>query len=79
MDMLFVFMASLAILSFPTKYLLKKAKYYQHINFGISKNVNQYIQRIIDNMFLIKILNTFELESINFKDLLKRKMQPLKM
>ena len=68
----FVFMASLGILSFPTKYLLKKAKYYQHINFGISKNVNQYIQRIIDNMFLIKILNTFDLESVNFKDLLKK-------
>ncbi len=68
----FVFMASLLVLSYPTKYLLKKAKHYQHINFGITKNVNQYIQRIIDNMFLIKILDTFELESKNFKDLLRR-------
>ena len=60
----------LITLSFPTKYLLRKAKHYQHLNFGIGMSVNQYIQRIIDNMFLIKILDTFEFESKNFKQLL---------
>ena len=47
----FIFMGALVVLSFPTKFLLSKAKYYQHINFTISKDLNRYIQRIVDNMF----------------------------
>jgi ABC-type multidrug transport system fused ATPase/permease subunit len=67
-----IFMTSMLILAYPTKYLLKKAKKYQHRNFNVQKNVNQYIQRIIDNLFLIKILNTFSLELENFKLLLAK-------
>ena len=66
----FTVILSLLLLLYPTKYLLKKAKHYQHLNYGISKNLNQYIQRIIDNMFLIKILDTFYYESKNFEKLL---------
>ena len=67
-----IFISSMLFLSYPTKYLLKKAKKYQHMNFNVQKNVNQYIQRIIDNLFLIKILNTFSLELENFRFLLAK-------
>ena len=60
------------VLTYPTKYLLKKARKYQHMNFNVQKNVNQYIQRIIDNLFLIKILDTFSLEINNFRILLAK-------
>lgn len=68
----FIFMGALVVLSFPTKFLLSKAKYYQHINFTILKDLNRYIQRVVDNMFLIKILNTFQNESLAFKSLLNK-------
>ena len=58
------------ILIFPTKFFLSKGKYYQHLSFTIGKDVNNYIQRILDNIFLIKILKTSLKEFSNFRTIL---------
>ena len=51
-----VFLGGAILLIFPTKYLLSRGKHYQHISFLEAKDVNAKIQRIIDNIFLVKIL-----------------------
>ncbi len=56
----------------PTRFLIKKGKHYQHISFVEAKNVNANIQRIIDNVFLIKILKTKIIEFQNFLLSLKK-------
>ena len=53
-----IFLFGAIILVFPTKYLIKKGKHYQHVSFIENKNVNANIQRILDNVFLIKILKS---------------------
>jgi len=58
------------ILILPTKFFLSKGKYYQHLSFTIGKDVNNYIQRILDNIFLIKILKTSSKEFSNFRTIL---------
>ncbi len=67
----FFFIGALFIL-IPTRFLLKKGKHYQHISFVEAKNVNSNIQRIIDNVFLIKILKTKIVEFQNFFQSLKK-------
>ena len=61
-----IFFLGSLFLILPTKYLIKKGKHYQHLSFIDAKNVNAYIQRIIDNMFLIKILKTIKYEFKNY-------------
>ena len=55
------------IIYFPTRLLLKQARKYIHISYEKSKKISQDIQKIIDNMFLIKILKTSNLELSRFK------------
>tara|TARA_Y100000996_G_scaffold415197_1_gene408676 strand:+ start:935 stop:2554 length:1620 start_codon:yes stop_codon:yes gene_type:complete len=62
-----VFLFGAILLIFPTRYFLKKGKHYQHVSFIEGKNVNANIQRIIDNLFLIKILRSMNYEFKNFK------------
>ena len=56
----------------PTKYLLLKGKYFQHLSFNLGKEVSDYIQRILENIFLIKILNTSNREFVAFKSKLNQ-------
>ena len=56
------------IIYFPTRFLLKQARKYIHISYEKSKKINQDIQKVIDNMFLIKILKTSEQELLDFKN-----------
>ena len=67
-----IFFIGALSLIFPTKYLIRKGKHYQHVSFIEGKNVNSYIQRIIDNMFLIKILKTISFEFNKFTDVIKK-------
>ena len=60
------------LLIFPTKYLISRGKYYQHISFEDNHKVFSNIQRIIENTFLIKILNTATFEFDRFKNKLSR-------
>ena len=56
------FIIGALIIAFPSSYLLKKGKEYQHITFYEGRSLNYTFQRIIENLFLIKILSTFNLE-----------------
>ena len=50
------------ILVYPTKILLKKARGYMHDSYEFGQQSNQEVQRIIENMFLIKLLKKDEEE-----------------
>ena len=54
------------VIYFPTRLLLKQARKYIHISYEKSKKINQDIQKVIDNMFLIKILKTSNQELLGF-------------
>ncbi len=44
------------VLFYPTKFLIKKSKEFMHETYTFGKITNEEVQRIVDNMFLIKIL-----------------------
>ena len=50
------------ILFFPTRYLLLKSRIYMHQSWTYNQEVGRDIQRVIQNLFLIKILKTSEYE-----------------
>ncbi len=56
------------VLVIPTRFLLRKGKYYQHLSFEEGRRLNSYIQRVIDNVFLIKILSTMKYEFKKFSE-----------
>jgi len=59
------------VISFPSTYLLKKGKYFQHKVFNEGRNLNSTIQRIVENIFLIKILDTFKEEFVRLNNSLE--------
>ena len=54
------------------KYLLSRGKSYQVLSFNTGKEINTYIQRVLDNIFLIKILDTRKKEFELFKARLEK-------
>lgn len=52
------------ILFYPILSLIKKARQFMHESFLFGQDSNQEIQRVVDNMFLIKLLNK-EKEEVN--------------
>ena len=56
------------LLFFPSRYLLKKTRDAVEESFKYAHKHASYIQRIIDNIFLVKILNTHKKELIKFED-----------
>ena len=71
-DIFSIFILGALILFIPTKFLLKKGKHYQHLVFKETKNLDGLILRLLDNSFLIKILNTFKYENNFFIETLNR-------
>ncbi len=59
------------VVYFPTRILLRQARKYIHISYEKSKKISNDIQKVIENMFLIKILKTSDLELSQFKDVSK--------
>jgi len=59
------------VIAFPSTYLLKKGKYFQHKVFNEGRNLNSTIQRIVENIFLIKILDTFKEEFVRLNNSLE--------
>ena len=55
-----------AILSLPSRFLIAKSRKYMHQNYEFGLKASAEIQRIIDNMFLIKILKKDEKEINRF-------------
>lgn len=66
---IFTFAIGAAILSFPSRYFIKRAREFMHKNYELTKAASQEIQRIIDNMFLIKILKKDDVEINRFKNI----------
>tara|TARA_B100000902_G_scaffold59643_1_gene66750 strand:- start:31788 stop:33410 length:1623 start_codon:yes stop_codon:yes gene_type:complete len=66
----FVFGIGIVILFYPIKLLIGRARKYMHEIYVHSKESGEEIQRIVDNMFLIKILKREDEEIENFKSTL---------
>ena len=62
------FAGGLIVLYYPISFLLKKARNYMHQNYKFSRKTNQEIQRVVDNLFLIKILKKEQDEVDRFTD-----------
>ena len=63
---LLTFSIGLIILFYPIKTLLKKTRRSMHLVYGFTKKLNDEIQRIVENIFLIKLLNKDKDEISNF-------------
>ncbi len=60
------------IIYFPSKVLIKKAREYMHESYEHTQQSNKEVQRIVDNMFLIKILNKESEEINNFSETIRK-------
>ena len=60
------FILGLLFLIFPSKYFSKLNRKYSHISYESSNNISRNIERVIDNLYLIKILNKFKDEMLNY-------------
>jgi ATP-binding cassette, subfamily B, bacterial len=56
------------ILFFPARLLIKKSKEYMHRTYEFSKIANDEVQRVVDNMFLIKLLKKDSYEIDRFRN-----------
>ena len=63
---LFTFGVGVVILFYPVKVVIEKARLSMHQVYGYSKKLNDEIQRIVENIFLIKILKKDQEEINNF-------------
>ncbi len=66
-----VFLIGLAILVYPIKRLLESARRYMDRTYYVGQDANREIQRVVENMFLIKILKKDDYEMDRFSDTLK--------
>ena len=62
-----MFFGGATLLFFPTRSLLKLARKYMHEAWVFGQNAQKDIQSVIENIFIIKILNTVSDEIKNFK------------
>ena len=60
------------ILFLPSRYLILKSREYMHNSYLLEQQSNKEIQKIIDNMFVIKILKKSKEELVNFSSTLER-------
>ena len=60
------------ILFYPTKFLIKKSKEFMHETYIFGKITNEEVQRIVDNMFLIKILKKDKEEIARFSKTIEK-------
>ena len=64
---LYYFFTYALILIYPTYLLLKKGRSYMHQSYEYNQNFVNDMQQVVDNLFLIKILKTKNMEFKNFK------------
>ena len=68
-----IFLIGAAVFAIPTKYFTDIGRKYSHINYEVAKEASTYIQRVLDNMFLIKIFNKIDPEVNRYeKELFKQ-------
>ena len=68
---LFVIFGGALFLYWPTKYLTKKGRRYAHIDWEAAREYNNTLQKILENIFLIKLLKKIEDELNIFRNTLK--------
>jgi len=61
-----VFGAGIALLAFPIKKILDKARMYMHESFEKGQDSNKEVERVVDNLLLIKILKKDDYEIKRF-------------
>ncbi len=71
-QVLLLLSTSIVILYYPTKILLVKGRKAMDDSFNFSQNAVRNIQRIIDNLYLVKILKTQKYELFNFDNNLSK-------
>ena len=65
-NIIFSFLSGVILLSYPILFLLKKARKYMHDSYIYGQDSNVEVQRVVDNMFLIKLLNKENEETRRF-------------
>ena len=65
-QILLLLFSSIVVLYYPTKFLLIQGRKAMDDSFNFSRFAARNIQRIIDNLYLVKILNTQKVELLNF-------------
>lgn len=64
--LIFIFVG--IVLIFPTKYLLSKGRFYMDQSYNFIQRTAKNTERVVDNLFLIKILKTENYEFDKFKE-----------
>lgn len=67
-----VLIIGVLILYLPTKFLTKKGRAYAHENWEADRMYNSHLQKILENIFLIKLLHKIEDEVSTFRKILKK-------
>tara|TARA_X000000368_G_scaffold404209_1_gene379985 strand:+ start:6874 stop:8493 length:1620 start_codon:yes stop_codon:yes gene_type:complete len=62
-----VFLVGVIFLIFPTIYLTKLGRKYSHNTYIFGQEISSEIEKVLDNLYLIKIINYVEKELKNFK------------
>ncbi len=60
------FIAGALLLTYPIYYLIKKSREYEHLIYESGLETNQEIERVLDNVFLIKLLKKEKAESVRY-------------
>ncbi len=66
-EVFLVLIAGVVLLFYPLKYLIRESKNYMHKIYTVTQTASEEIQRIVDNMFLIKLLKK-EKEELEYFD-----------
>ena len=56
----------------PTKFFTKKGRTYAHLNWEADRDYNAHLQKILENIFLIKLLHKVNEEIETFRKILNR-------
>ena len=62
-----IFAIGLVILYFPTRYFIKMLRKYSHLSYQSLQEINKNVEKVLDNLYLIKILDKikFEIDKYN--------------
>lgn len=71
LEIVIIFIIGALFLFFPSRYLLRLSRKYIHISYNNSLKISKDIQRVVDNIFLIKTLRTSQVELDNFRKITK--------
>ena len=67
-----VLIVGAALLYLPTKFFTKKGRTYAHLNWEADRDYNSHLQKILENIFLIKLLHKVSEEVKTFRNILQR-------